>query len=296
MTQRFLNPEVLASISSLDLVAKTVVEGFISGLHRSPDFGFSQEFAEYRAYNPGDDLRHIDWNVYARSEKMYLKRYQGETNTLVTLLLDKSASMKYGSHATHKLDYARYLTASLAYLASTQRDAIGLVVFDDDVRDYVHPSGRQGQLLRVLHAIGNAESGGVRTDFGKPFAHCAQFLSRRGLVVIISDFYEEPQKIIEGLAPLASRGNEVALFHVLDPEEIAPKFGDASLLIDMETQETLEVTPEYAREEYLTKINSHIALLKSKAQGSNMDYCLMSTSKPLDAGLREYLAMRKGRL
>ena len=295
MIQRFLNPEVLASISSLDLVAKTVVEGFISGLHRSPDFGFSQEFAEYRPYNPGDDLRHVDWNVYARSEKMYLKRYKGETNTLVTLLLDQSASMKYGSHFTHKLDYSRYLAASLAYLASTQRDAIGLVVFDDDVREYVHPSGKQGQLHRVLHAIGNASSG-VRTDFGKPFVHCAQFLSRRGLVVVISDFYEDPQKIIEGLAPLASRGNEVALFHILDPEEIAPKLGDASLLIDMETQETLEVTPEYACEEYLIKINSHIATLKAKAQSANMDYCLMSTNKPLDAGLREYLAMRKGRL
>ena len=295
MTQRFLNPEVLASISSLDLVAKTVVEGFISGLHRSPDFGFSQEFAEYRAYNPGDDLRHVDWNVYARSEKMYLKRYRGETNTLVTILLDQSASMKYGSHATHKLDYARYLAASLAYLASTQRDAIGLVVFDDEVREYVHPSGRQGQLHRVLHAIGQAEYG-VRTDFAKPFTHCMQFLRRRGLVVVISDFYEEPQKIIDALAPLASRGNELALFHVLDPEEIVPKLGDASLLIDMETQETLEVTPEYARDEYITKINSHIATLKAKAQGANMDYCLMSTNKPLDAGLREYLAARKGRI
>lgn len=295
MIQRFLNPEVLASISSLDLVAKTVVEGFIAGLHRSPDFGFSQEFAEYRAYNPGDDLRHVDWNVYARSEKMYLKRYRGETNTLVTILLDQSASMKYGSHGTHKLDYARFLAASLAYMASTQRDAIGLVVFDDEVREYVHPSGRQGQLHRVLNAIGKADYG-VRTDFAKPFVHCLQFLRRRGLVVVISDFYEQPAKIIEALAPLGARGNEVALFHILDPQEIAPKFGDASLLIDMETQATLEVTPEYARQEYVVKINAHIEELKAKAQGANMDYCLMPTDRPLDAGLREYLAARKGRI
>jgi len=295
MTQRFLSPEVLASISSLDLVAKTVVEGFIAGLHRSPDFGFSQEFAEYRMYNPGDDLRHVDWNVFARSEKMYLKRYRGETNTLVTLLLDQSASMKFGSHGTHKLDYARYLAASLAYMASTQRDAIGLVVFDDDVREYVHPSGRQGQLHRVLNAIGKADYG-VRTDFAKPFTHCMQFLRRRGLVVVISDFYEEPSKIIDAIAPLGARGNEVALFHILDPEEIEPKFGDASLLIDMETQTTLEVTADYAKLEYVQKINSHIADLRAKAQGANMDYCVMATNKPLDAGLREYLAMRKGRL
>jgi uncharacterized protein (DUF58 family) len=295
MVQRFLNPEVLASISSLDLVAKTVVEGFISGLHRSPDFGFSQEFAEYRAYNPGDDLRHVDWNVYARSEKMYLKRYRGETNTLVTIMLDQSASMKFGSHSTNKLDYARYLAASLAYMASTQRDAIGLVVFDDEVRDYVHPSGRQGQLHRVLHAIGKADSG-ARTDFAKPFIHCMQFLSRRGLVVVISDFYEKPDRIMEALAPLGSRGNEVALFHILDPEEIAPKLNDSALLIDMETNATLEVTPEYARDEYVHKMDAHIETLKSKAQGANMDYCLLPTNRPLDAGLREYLAARKGRI
>ena len=295
MLQRYLNPSVLASISGLDLVAKTVVEGFIAGLHRSPDFGFSQEFAEYRAYNPGDDLRHVDWNVFARSEKMYLKRFKGETNTLVTLLLDCSGSMKYGTQGANKLEYARFLAASIAYMASKQRDAIGLVAFDDEVRNYIQPSGRQGQLHRVLNAIGHAEIG-VRTDFAKPFMHCMQFLSRRGLVVVISDFYEEPEKIIKALAPLGSRGNEVALFHVLDPEEIAPKLGDAALLLDMETQETLEVTPEYARQEYVEKINSHIALLKSKAQAANMDYCLMATDRPLDAGLREYLGARKGRL
>ena len=204
MLQRYLNPSVLASISGLDLVAKTVVEGFIAGLHRSPDFGFSQEFAEYRTYNPGDDLRHVDWNVFARSEKMYLKRYRGETNTLVTFLLDCSASMKYGSHATNKLEYARFLAASLAYLASGQRDAIGLVVFDDDVRNYIAPSGRQGQLHRVMNAIVNADYG-VRTNFAKPFVHCMEFLKRRGMVVVISDFYEEPKTIIDALAPLGSR-------------------------------------------------------------------------------------------
>jgi uncharacterized protein (DUF58 family) len=295
MSQRYLSPAILASISGLDLVAKTVVEGFIAGLHRSPDFGFSQEFAEYRAYNPGDDLRHVDWNVFARSEKMYLKRYRGETNTLVTVLLDQSASMKFGSHATRKLDFARYLAASIAYMASTQRDAIGLVVFDDEVRNYIHPSGRQGQLHRVMHGIESADFG-VRTNFAKPFIHCMEFLRRRGLVVVISDFYEEPAKIIEALAPLGSRGNEVALFHILDPEEIEPKLGEAVLLLDMETQETLEVTAEYSRLEYVQKINSHIAELRAKAQGANMDYCLMPTDRPLDAGLREYLAARKGRI
>src|ERR1035438_4204821 len=153
MLQRFLDPATLASISSLDLVAKTVVDGFVAGLHRSPDFGFSQEFAEYRAYSQGDDLRHVDWNVFARTGKCFLKRYRGETNSQLLILLDTSASMGYGSHAVHKLDYARFVAASLCYMANVQRDAAGLIVFDADVSNYVAPSTRQGQLFRLLHAI-----------------------------------------------------------------------------------------------------------------------------------------------
>ncbi|HEX6545301.1 MAG TPA: DUF58 domain-containing protein, partial [Bryobacteraceae bacterium] len=148
---RYLDPKVLAEISSLDLVAKTVVDGFIAGLHRSPDFGFSQEFAEYRAYTPGDDLRHVDWNVFARTERAFLKRYRGETNTEVTVLLDTSASMGFGSGAVRKIDYAKFLAASIVYLANLQRDGTGIITFDDQVANYVPPSGRQGQLMRLLH-------------------------------------------------------------------------------------------------------------------------------------------------
>ena len=192
MLQRFLDPSILASISGLELIAKTVVDGFVSGLHRSPDFGFSQEFAEYRAYAEGDDLRHVDWNVFARTERMYLKRYRGETNTQLTILLDASASMAYGSHTVNKLDYARFLTASIAYLSSQQRDAAGIVVFDDEIRNYVPPSSRQGQFARILHAIEQANPG-TRTDFAKPFFHCQNFLHRRGIIVVVSDFYEDPE-------------------------------------------------------------------------------------------------------
>src|SRR5476649_2160639 len=156
--QRYLDPAILAGISALDLVAKTVVDGFVAGLHRSPDFGFSQEFAEYCAYNPGDDLRHVDWNVYARTERMYLKRYHGETNSLLTVLLDASNSMQFGSHGVNKMDYARYLVASLFYLAiHGQRDAAGLITFDDEIRNYVRPSTRQGQLHRLLATLDQAE-------------------------------------------------------------------------------------------------------------------------------------------
>src|SRR6202142_3590878 len=222
MLQRFLDPSVLAGISGLDLVAKTVVDGFVNGLHRSPDFGFSQEFAEYRAYSPGDDLRHVDWNVFARTERAYLKRYRGETNSILTVLLDASNSMKFSSHSVSKMDYARFTAASLFYLAiQNQRDAAGLIVFDDEVRNYIRPSTRQGQLHRLLAGLEQAEPR-ARTNFAKPLAHFQEFLKRRGLVVIVSDFYESPEKIIRTVEPLRFHEKEVVLFHVLDPREIQP--------------------------------------------------------------------------
>ena len=296
MLQRFLDPATLSSISGLDLIAKTVVDGFVAGLHRSPDFGFSQEFAEYRAYSEGDDLRHVDWNVFARTDKCFLKRYRGETNSQLLILLDTSASMAYGSQEVHKLDYARFVAASLCYMANLQRDAAGLIIFDDDVKNYVAPSTRQGQLFRLLHAIEKAEPG-THTDFTKPFVHFQNFLHRRGIVVVISDFYERPETIVRTVEPLRYRGNEVILFHVLDPQELNPKFRQPVLLYDMENEaNSLEVSPEYARHEYRQKIDSHVETLSSAVRGAGMDYFLMNTERPLDEGLREYLSVRRGRL
>lgn len=292
---RFIDPALLAGLSHLDLVAKTVVDGFVAGLHKSPDFGFSQEFAEYRIYTPGDDLRHVDWNVFARTERMYLKRYRGETNSQLTLMLDASASMAYTSHGITKLDYGRFLAVSLAYLANQQRDAAGVIVFADDVVNYVQPSTRQGQFMRVAHAIEKAEIG-TRTDFAKPFIHFQQFLRRRGIVVVISDFYEDPEKVINTVAPLRFHGNDLILFHVLDPQEVRPKLKEPMLLVDLETQDALEVSPEYAREEYAPKIDAHIEALKKKAAASNIDYFLLRTDRPLDDAMLEYFLVRKGRL
>jgi uncharacterized protein (DUF58 family) len=296
MLQRFLDPATLHSISGLDLIAKTVVDGFVAGLHRSPDFGFSQEFAEYRAYSEGDDLRHVDWNVFARTDKAFLKRYRGETNSQLLILLDTSASMGYGSHEVTKLDYARYVAASLCYMANVQRDAAGLIIFDEDVNNYVAPSTRQGQLFRLLHAIEQVVPG-THTDFAKPFVHFQNFLHRRGIVVVLSDFYEDPEIIVRTVEPLRYKGNEVILFHLLDPQEIKPKFREPVLLVDMENSaKALEVSPEYARSEYKKKIDTHIETLSAKARGAGLDYFLMNTGRPLDEGLREYLAVRKGRL
>jgi len=292
---RFIDPALLAGLSHLDLVAKTVVDGFVAGLHKSPDFGFSQEFAEYRAYTPGDDLRHVDWNVFARTERAYLKRYRGETNSQLTIMLDTSASMGYSSHGISKLDYGRFLAVSLAYLANQQRDAAGVIVFDDDVRNYVPPSTRQGQFMRVAHAVEKAQLG-TRTDFAKPFVHFQSFLRRRGIVVVISDFYEQPETVIKTVEPLRFRGNDLMLFHVLDPQEIRPKLKEPVLLVDMETKDALEVSPEYAREEYAPKIDAHIEALQKKAKASNIDYFLLQTNRPLDDAMREYFLIRKGRL
>jgi uncharacterized protein (DUF58 family) len=293
--QRFLNPSVLAEISSLDLIAKTVVDGFVAGLHRSPDFGFSQEFAEYRAYSPGDDLRHVDWNVFARTERAYLKRYRGETNSLLTVLLDASNSMNFTSHSVNKMDYARFTAASLFYLAiHNQRDAAGLIVFDDEVRNYIRPSTRQGQISRLLHGLELAEPR-ARTDYAKPLHHFQEFLRRRGLVLIISDFYETPEKIIRNIEPLQFHGNEVVLFHVLDPQEIRPDLGEPAVFIDLETREEMEITPEYTRNDYRQKIAAHMGELRDRARGAGMDYHLLVTDQPLDGALREYLSIRQGR-
>lgn len=291
--ERFLDPNVLAGISSLDLLAKTVVDGFVAGLHRSPDFGFSQEFAEYRAYTPGDDLRHVDWNLYARTERCYLKRYRGETNTQLTVLLDASNSMQFTSGPPKKIDYARFIAASLFYLAiHNQRDAAGLVVFDDEVREYIRPSTRPGQLARLFAGLEKAEPHAL-TNFTKPLEHVQNFLHRRGIAVVISDFYEEPATIIRTVAPLRFHGNDVVLFHLLDPQEIRPTLKGSAILVDLETDRRLEVIPEYTKTTYRARIDSHIEQLRSGAGAAGLDYHLLVTDQPLDTTLREYLSLRQ---
>ena len=283
---------MLASINGLDLIAKTVVDGFVTGLHRSPDFGFSQEFAEYRAYTPGDDLRHIDWNLFARTDRMYLKRYRGETNSQLTILLDASNSMQFTSHEVSKMNYARYIAASLFYLAiHNQRDPAGLVVFDDEVREYIRPSTRAGQLARLLAGLEGAEPR-ARTNFARPMKYFQELLRRRGMVIIISDFYEDPETVVKTIEPLRFHGSEVVLFHVLDPQEIKPKLDGPSILVDLETEQRMEVVPDYVKGEYRRKMDSHLEQMKSKAKSAGMDYHLLVTDKPLDSALSEYLFLR----
>ena len=292
--RELLHPEVLSRLKNLDLVARSVVEGFLIGLHRSPKFGFSQEFAEYRSYAEGDDPRFIDWNVFARSEKMVVKRFLGETNSHLMILLDASASMGFGGPPVSKLRYAQFLAASLAFLASRQHDAVGCMVFDEEVRDYRAPSSRSGKLQSVLHCIDSAEAS-TGTKFDKPFRKFREQALRRGLVAVISDFYCDIDELLDGVRPLAWQGQDLVLFQVLDPQELNPDFRSNVLLEDLETGIAVEVAPQFIRETYPQRIRAHIDALAAAAAGIGADHVLIKTSDSLDQALRNYLLFRQKR-
>lgn len=288
---RFLAPEILARINSLELIARAVVEGFISGLHRSPYLGFSTDFAEHRQYMPGDDLRHLDWKLLARTDRLYIKKYQGDTNAQVHLLVDASASMGYGSGVVTKLQYAQYLASSLAFLAVRQHDSIGLVAFNEDVVDHVPPRSRTGHLRTVLGSIEQLVPG-RGTALAAQLHRTAELLTRRGIIVLISDLYDEPKLVMEGLEHLRFRGNDVVVFQVLDRQELDFDFNEPIVLEDSETEEQMHVMPDELRDEYLRLIRLHVDALREGAARNRIDYELLRTSEPLDAALFSYLARR----
>jgi uncharacterized protein (DUF58 family) len=226
---------------------------------------------------------------------MYLKRFRGETNSMLTILLDASNSMQFGSHRVNKMDYARYFAASLFYLAiHGQRDAAGLITFDDEIRNYIRPSTRQGQLHRLMAGLEQAEAH-ARTDFAKPMRYFQEFLKRRGIVLIVSDFWESPESIVKNIEPLRYHGNEVVLFHVLDPEDVRPVLKGPAVLIDLETNQEMKVTPDYSKKEYRAKVDAHLTDLRDRTQAAGMSYFRLMTDRPLDAALREYLNLRGAR-
>jgi uncharacterized protein (DUF58 family) len=288
---RFIDPKVLIRIQNMELVARTVVEGFVTGLHQSPYMGFSVDFAEYRAYRAGDEIRRIDWNVYGRTDKLFVKLYEGETNTSVLVLLDMSGSMSYGSGEVKKSDYAKMLAACLSYFAYHQRDAVGILTFDTGVRNHIPASRRTGQLFSILNEISTAEPA-KETEFKKPLQFLAEVLNRRGIIIVISDFYDEPANIVAGLKVLKAKGNDIMAFHVMDDFELTFPFEDMAQFEDLETKEKLHVIPEYLRTQYLNVLGDHIQKLKKDLKAVQIDYTLLNTAKPLDAGLFSYLAAR----
>jgi uncharacterized protein (DUF58 family) len=289
---RFIDPQTLTRIQSLELIARTVVDGFISGLHRSPHLGFSVNFAEYRSYRPGDDIRKIDWKVYGRSDRFYVKEFEGETNTSIHLILDCSRSMNYGSRGITKLEYGQFLAACLGYFAFKQRDAVGFMTYDDDVVDYIPARGSAGHLNAILHTIEKVRAG-KKTDFVTPLIRAAERLRRRGIVVVISDLYDDPARVMDGLRHLAFRGNDVIVFQILDPAELNFDFPDAAQFVDMETGAEMHVIPDYIRKEYRRLIRNQAVEYEKECRKDRMDYSFIDTSQPLDSALFSYLVRRE---
>ena len=287
---RFVDPVVLSRIGNLELVARNVVDGFINGMHRSPYFGASVDFAEHRGYVPGDDVRRVDWRLWARTDRYYVKEYEAESNMNFSVLLDVSKSMDYGSIGITKLDYARMLTACLTNLVHHQRDRVGFVAFDSEVVEHVPPSAKHMEtVLHVLDRLKAGRPGSLRA----PLHKLAEHFGRRGVLVVISDFYEDPETVVDAVTPLRFRGNDLIVFHVLDPAEIDFGYEEASSFQDLESGEQVPVVPESLRAEYRKMIQAHVDTLSTKFSEHRIDYTLLNTGEPLDRALFSYLSSRE---
>ncbi len=286
---RFIDPIALQRIRSLELVARTVVDGFITGLHRSPYLGFSTDFAEHRPYQPGDDIRRIDWRLYGRTDRYYLKLFEAETNSNFAVLLDVSGSMGFGSKDITKIEYAKLLAASLAYFSSRQRDRVGLFTFRDTVVDYVPPSAKH--LDTVLHTIARATCTGSG-QLQPPLERAANLLKRSGIVVLLSDLYESPDDVIGAVNQLRFSGQDVIVFHLLDPAELEFTYDAPSSFEDLETGERLPIVPEKHRLRYHGLIEDHVSALTDRFARNRIDYVLVNVAEPLDRVLFDFLLAR----
>ncbi len=288
---RFLMPEVLARITSLELLARTVVEGFISGMHRSPFTGFSTEFAEYRQYMPGDDLRYLDWKLLGRTDRYYIKKYRADTNSQCHILIDASASMRYTTGEITKLQYAQFLGSSLAYLANKQQDAVGLMAFDSEVRTHIPAHSRTGHMRTIFGRMEQIEAGN-ETRLSAMLHQAAERITRRGIIIVISDFYDEPEAITEALQHLRFKGNDVIVFQVMDKNELEFDFIEPVLLEDSETEEQIHVLPDVLGDGYRETMRNHLEAVKESCTSNKIDYELLTTDKPLDHALFSFLAKR----
>jgi uncharacterized protein (DUF58 family) len=287
---RFVDPKILGRIGNLELLARNVVDGFINGLHRAPFFGASIDFAEHRGYVAGDDIRRVDWRLFARTDRFYVKQYEADTNTNFTVLFDISKSMAFGSEGVTKLEYASYLAACLAYLATRQRDRTGIITFDNDIVTHVPASAKHfNQVLYTLDRA-RAERPG---HLSAPLQKMAEHFKRRGILLLISDFYDEPDAILEAIKPLRFLGNDLIVFHILDPQEINFDYKDASSFEDMESREQIPVVPDSFREQYRALVREHIESLTAKFSEQRIDYALINTSEPLDRAMFSYLSSRE---
>ncbi|MFA6572039.1 MAG: DUF58 domain-containing protein [Bacteroidota bacterium] len=291
--RKYLQPKVIAQLANIELKARLVVEGFITGLHKSPYHGFSVEFAEHRQYRSGDEIRHIDWKVFGRTEKYFVKQFEEETNLRSVIALDASGSMNFASKDNiTKYEYACYLAGALAYLLIKQRDSVGLALYDTKINTYLPPRSKQSYIHEILRNI-EATKPSNETHTSKSLDLLAEKISRRGLVVIISDFFDDSESVINALKHFRHKKHEVIAFQILDPREIDFKFGSAATFKDLETGEEMVTQPYQIQKTYASTMSDFISLIKRECYKQNIDYHLIDTSQPFDKALREFLAKRK---
>ena len=287
---RFVDPVVLARIGNLELMARAVVDGFINGIHRSPYFGASVDFAEHRGYVPGDDIRRVDWKLYARTDRYYIKEYEADSNSNFAVLLDVSKSMGFGTRGITKLEYGKILAGCLTYLVHRQRDRVGLVAFDNDIVEFVPPSAKHMDVaLHVLDRLQPSNPGSLKA----PLHKAAEHFGRRGLLILVSDLYEEPDAVLDAIGPLRFRGHDMAVFHLLDPAELEFSFREPSAFEDLESGEQIPIVPDALVEQYKELVEAHVNALRERFSANRIDYTLLNTSSPLDHALFSYLSTRE---
>ena len=290
--RRFLKPEVISKLSGIEIKARLVVEGFIAGLHRSPYHGFSVEFAEHRQYMPGDPLRNIDWKVYGKTDRYFVKEFEEETNLKAYLLLDISGSMGYSSNGINKLEYGSYLCAALSYLMLKQRDSVGLVIFDRSIKKYIPPKSTLTHLHNLLKELDKLEPSET-TDISSTLHQMAERIKRRGLIILLSDLFDHPGEIISGLKHFRHKKHEVIVFHILDPKEKSFAFEKEAVFKDLETKEEIMTSPWQIRREYGDKLNELLSRYTLECRESMIDYVRLDTSVPFDKALFSYLNKRQ---
>lgn len=289
---KYFEPEHADRMGKLNLIARTAVEGFITGLHKSPHHGFSVEFSEHREYTTGDDLRHLDWVALARTDRYYVKQYEQETNLRAHILLDASGSMEYGSGDVSKFDYACRLASMIAYLMVRQQDMVGLVAFDEAIRTHLPPGSTATHLDRLFTVLESIAPGGL-TAVSRTFHDLAEKIARRGLIIIISDLYDEPAEVMRALRHFRHRKHQVIVFHVFDQAELDMPFNKLVTFVDMETDEKLQIDPKFVRDEYRRQIDGFVSQYRRDCSDSAIEYIVASTATPYDAMLRSYLASRQ---
>lgn len=288
-----LRPDVVSKISQLDLIARLVVEGFITGLHKSPYHGFSVEFSEYRQYIPGDPIRNLDWKVYGKTNRLYIKQYEEETNLKVHLLLDASASMSYSSENLNKFQYAVYTAAALSHLMLRQRDAVGLITFDTAIRNYIPPRSVANHLNTLLHILQTISPSGGDTDLSNTFHELAEQIKRRGLIILFSDLLDDPKAILSGLKHFRHRKHEIIVFHLLDPKERDLTFNRETQFIDLESKSQISTEPWHIAPDYKAHMEGLINFFRREFRENYIDYILLDTTKSFDTALFNYLEKRK---